>query len=734
MADKVQGRTYTSNHVKLLKHLDRLQLIQDGKRPSPVMFHMSPCNACNLTCSFCCYANRNLKQMLTLDQAKKAIDSFHELGTRGMEFSVSKDEVVPYYVDGELRVDNIDKVVANQVGSSIAIDDSGNHVTEGIKVFLKHEQKEPLLKVTLKSGRHIKVTKSHSIFFYENNKIVYKPVSDAKEGDLVVVSTKPMRGLETGMDLDYARLLGYFVAEGSFSFQRAHVPHGIHFNFDCYKNEKIYIDELVCILKNKGYNPIVYENDEGNKTTIDVINKKLCEEFLSLEMGDRSNTRRVPNCIFNANEAAQKEFLRCLYAGDGCFRDTIDKGKSRRNVLHLKTSSHILQQTVGFLLQQIGINCSYGEGISPIRYINGRRLEKSKYFYVDIYSKNNLLKLENIIHFLGKELHYLDSPFSNPNNTAHNKTVPIFDDVVAMPIKKIEEVADEEFVYDLSVGDTHRFISSFGILCHNTGGGEPTLHPQFHDMVEYAHKKDFKIGVCTNATTLKKWAEKGTWSMLSWIRLGLYAFTENYKIDIDVLEGLPLTISAAYVWDMNVDTSTNPNVKLDWTDTKGKRPAKNIQEIEDFYRMLDWVEEKKIPTRIAFNAIKSNEQVMADIETIRQQLQQWEIERGRELKFAFLSDFNYKGERRNDHCYMAQVKPCVFTDGNVYTCPSACLATENGYNVNEEFKLCDIDGILDYYNNHGHEMRHHGCSLCKYCRQNELIDDIVTKTEHNDFA
>jgi hypothetical protein len=40
--DKVQGRSYTSNATKLLKHMDRLQIIQDGGRPKPVMFHMSP--------------------------------------------------------------------------------------------------------------------------------------------------------------------------------------------------------------------------------------------------------------------------------------------------------------------------------------------------------------------------------------------------------------------------------------------------------------------------------------------------------------------------------------------------------------------------------------------------------------------------------------------------------------------------------------------------------------------
>ena len=78
--DKVQGRSYTSNHVKLLKHMDRLQIIQDGGRPKPVMFHMSPANPCNLTCSFCCFANRAMKEMLTLNQMKSPIDQIADLG------------------------------------------------------------------------------------------------------------------------------------------------------------------------------------------------------------------------------------------------------------------------------------------------------------------------------------------------------------------------------------------------------------------------------------------------------------------------------------------------------------------------------------------------------------------------------------------------------------------------------------------------------------------------------
>ena len=87
---------------------------------------------------------------------------------------------------------------------------------------------------------------------------------------------------------------------------------------------------------------------------------------------------------------------------------------------------------------------------------------------------------------------------------------------------------------------------------------------------------------------------------------------------------------------------------------------------------------------------------------------------------------------------MHGVKPCVFTDGNVYVCPSAELAPENNYQVNDEFKLCDIAGITDFYNSQvgGPDVfrRHHDCSFCKYAIQNELIDDVLMPTKHNEFA
>jgi organic radical activating enzyme len=270
-----------------------------------------------------------------------------------------------------------------------------------------------------------------------------------------------------------------------------------------------------------------------------------------------------------------------------------------------------------------------------------------------------------------------------------------------------------------------------------TGGGEPTLHPDFPELVKYAYDLGFSLGICTNGKILGKKGrfDKEIISMFSWVRLGMYGFYEGYDYNLEPFEGTNTTISAAYVWDENLDTSSNPNITGDWSDLKKKTLSKKFQNKDNFIRMLNWVEDNEVPTRIAFNAIKDVKETQKDIELIREVLQEYEEDRGESLRSAFLSDFNFKGERRNDNCYMHMVKPFLFTDGYIYVCPSAELSIENNYNYvpESQFAVCDIDGIEEYYSKPAH-VRKHACHYCKYAMQNELIDDIVAKTDHNEFA
>ena len=283
--------------------------------------------------------------------------------------------------------------------------------------------------------------------------------------------------------------------------------------------------------------------------------------------------------------------------------------------------------------------------------------------------------------------------------------------------------------------DSFKKIGVSGI--EYTGGGEPTLHPDFKEIIQYTYDLGFKIGICTNGARIGKDRpiKQDIIKMLSWVRLGMYGFYEGYDYDLSVFDGIETKPSAAYVWDENLDTSTNPNITGNWSDPSKKKLSKKFQTRDNFIRMLDWIEENKIPCRIAFNAIKNVSETEKDIETIRGIISEYEKSRNKPLKYAFLSDFNFKGKRRNDHCYMHMVKPFLFTDGYIYVCPSAELSLENNYNYvpESQFKVCDIDGIDEFYSKPP-TRRHHACHYCKYAMQNELIDDILTETQHNEFA
>jgi intein/homing endonuclease len=739
MSDKVQGRSFTSNHVKLLKHMDKLQLIQDGAPPSPVMVHMSIINACNLTCSFCCFANRDLTDRLDTARAKRAIESFKKIGVNALEFSLRADEIIPFKKDGLLWIDTIQNLVRGGADvESFSISDNLDFVEDTITAMYEHTQTEPMYKLTLEGGANITTTGSHSVYFWSDG-MVKKPVKEAVVGDRVIVLDKPLvpetlvETIELGgakyvVDGDFCRLLGYFMAEGSFTFQRDSVPHGIVFTFGPYDlpREKKNIDDTCIILEKIGFTSTVEKHP--NKTNIRVSRKSLCELFIHIGGGRGAKNKRVPNLIFNVSDSNKIEFLKGMYGGDGNFRSTVSRVKFNRNVLSYKTASKATSQTVSLLLRSLGVRCTMTEEVMKERTIEGRTLESGKCYRIEVSNRPSLSILADIVSFIGGELKYKESVYSRCGS--RHTDIKVGEDFAAVRVKKIEIIEDtDELVYDISVGNTQRFVSSYGIVASNTGGGEPTIHPDFCEIVTYAKDLGFSLGLCTNGKLLGTKIPKEIVAKFSWVRLGLYGFYEGYSYDLSVFEGTNTTISAAYVWDENVQTSSNPNITGEWSDPNKKRLATKFQNRESFFRMIDWVEQNKVPTRIAFNAIKPLHEVEKDIATIK------EVMGEMDLKYAFLSDFNFKGERRNDHCYMHMVKPFLFTDGYIYACPSAELSLENNYNYvpESQFMVCKMEDIEEYYAQPA-SVRFHACKYCKYAIQNELVDDIVLETAHNEFA
>jgi sulfatase maturation enzyme AslB (radical SAM superfamily) len=260
---------------------------------------------------------------------------------------------------------------------------------------------------------------------------------------------------------------------------------------------------------------------------------------------------------------------------------------------------------------------------------------------------------------------------------------------------------------ELSLGQVKLALDSFKNLgtrsLEFTGGGEPTLYPQINEAIDYAYGLGYKFGLCTNGKTLRRVKD---WGKFEWVRLGLYFNEQEYKMDLDYLRSFDLDVGGTYIYS-NVDDED-----------------KNIENIN---MIIDFAESNEIPTRLTVDAVQEKSLIKRDFQFLKDHLRKG-------LKYCFLSDFNVQTERKNNHCYMHMIKPFVFPDGFVYACPCTGLTAENNSNVGKLAKICSIEEAEEYYKKMKVGYRVHKCSFCKYAQQNELIEDILTETEHNEFV
>ena len=88
---KTTGHSYTSNMAKLLKHIDNLKDIQNGKI-RPIMAHIVPTHRCNLSCVHCCFRNREDHNAdMPFEMFKEAISQLAQLGVKAIELTGGGD-------------------------------------------------------------------------------------------------------------------------------------------------------------------------------------------------------------------------------------------------------------------------------------------------------------------------------------------------------------------------------------------------------------------------------------------------------------------------------------------------------------------------------------------------------------------------------------------------------------------------------------------------------------------
>jgi recombination protein RecA len=204
---------------------------------------------------------------------------------------------------------------------------------------LTHNNRKPVLRLRLRSGRVISLTRNHPLrVVSDRGFIVWRKAGEIREGDTVVSAEFGAVEAACGDQLseDEAVLLGYLVAEGTLCYD-----YSIRFtNWDPeVSGEYIRLMEQVSGAPVRNYGGKEFAV-QGKET------RKLFAEQYGLDYV-RAAGKKVPACVRTAGHKAQRAFLSALFEGDGWIDPT--------STIGLGTASEELARQVQLMLYGLGI-------------------------------------------------------------------------------------------------------------------------------------------------------------------------------------------------------------------------------------------------------------------------------------------------------------------------------------------------------------------------------------------
>ena len=452
---------------------------------------------------------------------------------------------------------------------------------------IKHPYEGKIFNITTKSGRSVSITSGHSLFKLEKGKVVSEKGDYLKVGDYLAIPRKfswhktineinvldyikldrPFKIKENSifygkmllapvkikLTTEFARLLGYYLAEGS-------APR--HISLVINKNEKELLKDIKDSI-NKVFPSNIHVAERGNATEI-TFGARMLRNLFKSWFGNDARTKKIPKFVFSASEEFKLNFLGAYINGDGC----IDKGKEHFRI-RIKTASKKLASDLLYLCSQLGICAKFDhiqkdEGkmiagnkkVTPIVYSYVIRIQNYEHLSIlkDYLSDKFKTQIEDklsrgttSIHFPPESLpiEKLDFDDIEPkkgtllydiknyrknskklrshvgrnivieqSNAISGFTKKLLNgELLFDPIKKITVSDYKGSVYDFTVPGPENFIGGFGgIMLHNSGhGGREDLRdlikltnpehviPSHGDLkkltagVELAHEMGYKL-------------------------------------------------------------------------------------------------------------------------------------------------------------------------------------------------------------------------------------------------
>jgi pyruvate formate lyase activating enzyme len=234
---------------------------------------------------------------------------------------------------------------------------------------------------------------------------------------------RPGIPLSLPLDEEFARLLGFYCAEGSVCSDRTR-PNSHVLNFSFAHSEEALAEEVSRLLERRLWvkAPLVRRT-----TTLAVtVNKSSAALLFQTLAGKHSREKRVPQALFDAHRPVARAFLDAYVVGDG---HRYPNGK-----VGVTTVSRRLAYGVAWLALKLGhLSSVYDAQVAEEGFIQNRRVKRAPHQYTVVW--------------------YERSPAS--------RHVVETEDFYLVPLREVSTVDYEGDVYNMEVDEEHNYLAGF---------------------------------------------------------------------------------------------------------------------------------------------------------------------------------------------------------------------------------------------------------------------------------
>lgn len=323
-----------------------------------------------------------------------------------------------------------------------------------IRTIERHYDGEVVTLRVAGRDRTITCTPNHSFMVLRGSSPEWVEASDIKPKDMIAAPVVRDRCFPSSPGLSMAKVIGYFLAEGSYdkyspnaNHGKAGQPHGITFTFGTVKKGDA-INDCTNALDALGIKWNKHSPRESVTVVTTNVSYELLETLKKHRVGEYSHGKRLPAGVYSWTLEDKRALLKAYWV-DGCFNTTVRGNGTVQVQCQVKTRSRTMALQVQLLLQSVGLTASVAR-LSPYKQskecwsvsMNGRQ---AKSFQAFIEGKG-LPEVGRFGHdkaFCDGEYHYY-------------------------AVKEVSRSSYSGPVYNLTVQDDHSYIAE-GLVVKNCG-------------------------------------------------------------------------------------------------------------------------------------------------------------------------------------------------------------------------------------------------------------------------